>query len=87
MNTMDYIRMSLENAQGWALGLITDMKDAPLTQPTPKGGNHPLWVLGHVVRAESDLLDGFILGQPNRFPELEGAFSMGKTPTTDPSCP
>ncbi|MBP88859.1 MAG: hypothetical protein CMJ64_19460 [Planctomycetaceae bacterium] len=77
--------MSLENSKGWAMGLIGDMKDAPLTQPTPDGGNHPLWVLGHIVRAESDLLDGFILGQPNRFPELEVAFSMGVTPTTDAS--
>ena len=84
MNAIDYIKMSLENSKGWAMGLIADMQDAPLTQPTPNGGNHPLWVLGHVVRAESDLLDGFILGQPNRFPELE-KFSMGNTPSTDAS--
>lgn len=82
MNTIHYIKMSLENATGWAMGLIEDMKDAPLTQPTPNGGNHPLWTLGHIVRSESDLLDGFILGQPNRFPELEN-FSMGNTPSTD----
>lgn len=84
MNAIDYIKMSLENSKGWAMGLLSDMKDAPLTQPTPNGGNHPLWVLGHITRAESDLLDGFILGQPNRFPELE-AFSMGNTPSTDAS--
>ena len=58
------------------------MKDAPLTQPTPNGGNHPLWGLGHIVRAESDLLDGFILGKPNRFPELE-CCTMGSTPSTN----
>jgi hypothetical protein len=85
MNAIDYVKMSLENSKGWALGLINDMKDAPLTQPTPNGGNHPLWVLGHIVRAESDLLDGFILGKPNRFPELEGNFAMQTTPTTDAS--
>ena len=80
MKTTDYIRMALENGRGWALGLINDMKDSPLTQPTPNGGNHPLWVLGHIVRAESDLLDGFILGKPNRFPELENC-GMGHTPS------
>ena len=85
MTTTDFIKMSLENSKGWAMGLIADMKDAPLTQPTPNGGNHPLWVLGHVVRAESDLLDGFILGKPNRFPELEKLFSMGTAPSTDAS--
>ena len=82
MNAIDFVRLSLESSRGWAMGLITDMKDSPMTQPTPNGGNHPLWVLGHVVRAESDLLDGFILGQPNRFPELE-CFSMGQTPSTN----
>lgn len=82
MKTTDFIKMSLENGKGWTLGLIGDMKDAPLTQPTVNGGNHPLWVLGHIVRAESDLLDGFILGKPNRFPELEKC-SMGNTPSTD----
>lgn len=85
MNTIDFIKMSLESSRGWAMGLIGDMQDAPLTQPTSSGGNHPLWVLGHLARAESDLLDGFILGKPNRFPDLESAFGMGSTPTTDAS--
>ncbi len=80
MNATEYIKMSLESGKGWTLGLINDMKDSPLTQPTPNGGNHPLWVLGHIVRAESDLLDGFILGQPNRFPELENC-GMGAEPS------
>ena len=80
MKTTDYIKLGLEASKGWALGLITDMKDSPLTSPTPNGGNHPLWVLGHIVRAESDLLDGFILGEPNRFPELENC-AMGNQPT------
>ena len=84
MTAIDYIRISLENSKGWAMGLIGDMQDAPTTQPTSKGGNHPLWVLGHVTRAESDLLDGFILGQPNRFPELE-LCSMGNTPSMNES--
>ncbi len=82
MNTIDFIKMSLENSKNWTLGLITDMKDQPLQQPTPNGGNHPLWVLGHITRAESDLLDGMILGQPNRFPELE-CCAMGTDPSTD----
>lgn len=80
---MNTIKMSLENSKAWTLGLINDMKDAPLTQPTSNGGNHPVWVLGDLVRAESDLLDGFILGQSNRFPELESLFSIGTTPTTE----
>ena len=82
MKTTEFIKMALENGQGWTMGLLNDMKDAPLTSPTPNGGNNPLWVLGHITRAESDLLDGFILGKSNRFPELE-MFGMGNEPTTN----
>lgn len=83
MKATDFIRLALESSKGWALGLIDDMKDAPLTQPTPNGGNHPTWVLGHLIHSESNLLDVFILGQPNRFAEWEGVFGMQTTPTTD----
>ena len=85
MNAIELLKHSLESSKGWAMGLITDMQDAPLTQPATHGGNHPLWVLGHLVHSESNLLDGFILGQPNRFPEMEADFAMGTTPTTDAS--
>jgi len=81
MKIIDYIKFQLESSKGWAFGLIADMKDAPLTEPT-RGGNHPLWVLGHVVRAESDLFDCMIQGKPNRFPELE-VCAMGSSPSTN----
>ena len=61
------------------------MADAPLTQPTPNGGNHPLWVLGHLVVSESVLFDQFIGGRTNRFSEIESLFSIGSTPSTDGS--
>ena len=85
MRATDFIEIALTNSKSWAMGLISDMRDAPLTQPTPKGGNHPLWILGHIIRNESDLLDGFILGKANRFPEWDGVFSVGSTPSTDAS--
>ena len=85
MKTTDYVKLALQNSAGWVMGLLNDMKDAPLTQPTPNGGNHPLWVLGHLTHSESNLLDKFILGKPNRFPELEAQFAMGTAPTTDAS--
>lgn len=83
MNTVTYIKNNLESSKNWALALITDMQDAPLTQPTPNGGNHTLWILGHMIHSESHLLDSLILGKPNRFPEWEGLFSMGSIPTPD----
>ena len=85
MNTIEFIKYSLESSTNWAMGLISDMQDAPLTQPSPNGGNHPLWILGHIAYGESNLLDQFVLGKPNRFPELEEQFNMGTKPVADAS--
>ena len=82
MNTIEFIKLSLQGSSNWALGLINDMRDQPLAQPTSAGGNHPLWTIGHLVHSESNLLDGFMLGQPNRFPELENC-AGGSTPTNN----
>lgn len=82
MKATEFIRQSLEGTKGWTMGLINDMKDSPLTQPTPNGGNHVAWILGHLVHSESNLLDMFILGKENRFPELANC-SMKTEPTTN----
>lgn len=84
MKTTEFIKANLISGKDWLISLIVDMKDAPLTQPTSNGGNHPLWVLGHVIHSESDLLDVFLLGKPNRFPELENC-QPGSQPTTNAS--
>src|SRR5207248_5467326 len=52
MKTVEFIRMSLDMSAAMTMGLIDDMKDQPLTFPTPKGGNHPLWVMGHLAWVE-----------------------------------
>ena len=83
MKATEVLKLALENSRNWNMGLLNDMKDAALTQPTPKGGNHPLWVLGHLTHSEAHLLDVFILGQENRFPELAEKFGMGTEPTID----
>lgn len=83
MNTIEFIKLALDSSAGWTMTLIEDMKDSPLTQPTPLGGNHPLWVLGHIVHSESNLFDGFIMGRENRYPELADAFAFGSIPATD----
>lgn len=82
MQVKDFIKMALENSKNWAMGLIGDMKETPLVQATP-GGNHPLWVLGHIVHSESQLLDVMIQGKENRYPEYEEKFGTGSTPTTN----
>ena len=83
LNAIKFIELALENGKNRALKLIGDMKDAPLTRPTNRGGNHPLWVLGHLLYSESMLIDGFICGKPNRFAKWEGLFGIGSVPSDD----
>lgn len=83
MKATELIESSLECTKNWAMGLISTMRENPMQQPTPKGGNHPLWVLGHIVHSESQLLDVHILGKENRFPELAEKFAMGSEPSTN----
>jgi hypothetical protein len=51
------------------LTLLEDMRDAPLTFPTPNGGCHPLW----------------ILDEPNPLASWESMFCRGTEPVADAS--
>jgi len=83
MNGIEMIVLSLEKAKGWLLGLVEDMKDTPVTFPTPKGGNHPLWVLGHVIHSEAGLVARFILGKENPLAKWDSLFGRGSVPEAD----
>jgi uncharacterized damage-inducible protein DinB len=75
--------MGLDMSTHLALMLIDDMKDAPLTFPTPKGGNHPLWVLGHLAWTEGEL-QHVMLGKPNPMEHWKPIFGAGSEPMADP---
>ena len=83
MKTTDYIRTSIETSKMFTLSLLDDMKDAPLTQPTSKGGNHPLWILGHLTYAESNIISHIIQGNENPLIGWKEMFGSGREPTTD----
>jgi len=42
--------------------------------PTPNGGGHTLWVLGHLAFIEAHVIRGFMLGEPNPLAEWESLF-------------
>ncbi len=85
MKGIDVIKMSLEQSTAWVMELIMDMRDAPTTAPTPNGGNHPLWILGHVTYSEAELRDEFIFGKPNPLAEWKDLFGQGSQPSADAS--
>lgn len=84
MNTIEFIQNGLDSSKQFACMLLDDMRETPFVEPTP-GGNHPLWILGHLAIGESFLLDECLQGKPNRFPELTERFGPGSTPDTDPA--
>jgi hypothetical protein len=52
MHTKDAIKFALTLSNGAVLSVIDEMSGAATTFPTPNGGCHPLWVLGHLTLIE-----------------------------------
>ncbi|MBN1510771.1 MAG: DinB family protein [Phycisphaerae bacterium] len=83
MNAPAAIKASLEQSRQWLTVLLGDVKDTATTFPTPKGGNHPLWALGHVIHSEASMVARFILGRENPLSKWEPLFGMGSVPVAD----
>ena len=84
MKTNAYVKMTLEISNNWIMGLAADAKEIAMTQPTPNGGNHPLWCVGHLAYSQADLLS-MATGNPNPLAEWAGIFKFGTSPSTDAS--
>ncbi|QDS86302.1 DinB superfamily protein [Rosistilla ulvae] len=67
-----------------AMPLIEDLKDHSLAFPTPKGGNHALWVTGHITFTLAWVIDVFLQGKPNRLEHWKSLFDTGTEPVADP---
>lgn len=64
MHTKDAIEFALTTSNGAVLSVIDEMSGAPTTFPTPNGGCHPLWVLGHLAMVEG-MIPAVLFGEPN----------------------
>lgn len=83
MKSIDLIRWALQMTDEGTANLVKELRDAPLTQPTPRGGNHPIWVLGHLAFLEAGL-PGIIRGDvPNPLAHWAPLFGTGTECTTD----
>jgi uncharacterized damage-inducible protein DinB len=85
MNSIDFIRTQMELSKSWILGLAADLQDAPLTTPTPNGGNHPLWTVGHLAYSEANIINAFAQGKENPLAQWQDLFGIGSQPVTDAS--
>jgi uncharacterized damage-inducible protein DinB len=82
MTTIEFIRKGMERTASMTLKLIDDMKDQPLTFPTANGGNHPLWILGHLAYAEGQI-NHVMTGRPNPLADWKELFGPGTQPVAE----
>lgn len=82
MKAIDLIRRAMETSAQFTPRFFEDMRDEPLTQPTPHGGNHTLWVMGHLACSEGALC-AMIDGSPCPYEQWWPLFGRGTEPTTD----
>jgi uncharacterized damage-inducible protein DinB len=82
MKAIDVIRNAMQFSDQSTLQLIEDMRDAALMQPTPRGGNHPLWVLGHITLIEGNI-PHVLFGEPNPVAKWAPLFAPGTEPQAD----
>src|SRR3954452_9024359 len=83
MKAMDVMKGALTTGDRAMMMLLDDLRDAPMTSPTPRGGNHPLWVLGHIAVIEANV-PHIILGEPNPLADWLPLFKAGSEPLSDP---
>ena len=83
MKALDAIRIALKFSD-MAMVHLGSMKDAPLLRPGPWGGNHAMWIAGHLAVVEGRLHQ-MLNGGRNPLHEWKPLFDWGSEPVDDPS--
>ena len=83
MQSLELIRDNLVKSEGRVLARVEEMKHATVF-PTPRGGGHTLWVLGHLAYIEALVVREFMLAEPNPLAGWKDRFD-GDAPVNDPS--
>jgi hypothetical protein len=83
MHTKDAIQFALTVSNGAVLSAIDEMSGAATTFPTPNGGCHPLWVLGHLTLVEG-MIPAVLFGDKNPAGEWQPYFGENSEPVSDP---
>jgi hypothetical protein len=74
MHSIDLIRENLRRSEEVVLAGVEAMGEHCVVFPTPRGGCHTLWVLGHLAFIEALVVRGFLLGDPNPLAHWEETF-------------
>jgi hypothetical protein len=74
VQSIELIRDNLTNSRDRVLARVEEMRDHCLVFPTPNGGCHTLWVLGHLAYVEALVIHRFMLGEENPLAAWERPF-------------
>jgi uncharacterized damage-inducible protein DinB len=74
MQSIHLIRENLERSESIVLARLEEMREHCMVAPTPKGGCHTLWLLGHLAYIKSLVIRKFMLGGPNPLANWEAMF-------------
>ena len=85
MNSIELIHDNLLKSDQRVLGRVEDMRGHATVAPTPNGGCHTLWLLGHLAYSEAFVVHDILLGDANPLEAWKGLFSHGTEPTSDPA--
>ena len=83
MRAIDAIRTTLKFSD-MGMKYLATMSDAPLLRPGPWGGNHAMWIAGHLAVVEGRLQQ-MLHGGRNPVHEWKRLFDWGSEPVDDPA--
>ena len=83
MRTKDAIQFALTLSNGAVLGALDKASANPTAFPTPNGGCHPLWVLGHLTIVEG-MIPSVLFGEPNPVADWQDRFGENSETVADP---
>src|SRR6201987_5110022 len=82
MQTKEAIKFALTASDRAVLSVIDEMSGAATTFPTPNGGCHPLWVLGHLTLVEG-MVPEILFGEKNVAAEWQPYFGENSEAVAD----
>jgi hypothetical protein len=74
MHSIEHIRDNLAKSSERVLLRIEDMRPHAFLFPTPRGGAHTMWVLGHLAYIERLVVDTLMRAEPNPLAAWEALF-------------
>jgi uncharacterized damage-inducible protein DinB len=74
VQSIHLIRDNLTKSRDRVLARVEEMRDHCMVFPTPNGGAHTLWTVGHLAYIETLIVRTFMLGERNPLAHWEQTF-------------